>query len=151
MWQGWHDENRERMRLERELKNLTNLFRRVVSERDSLKQERDDLEEENKRLRNSWNIQVHEFWIHIVQHQDKPFFCFFYIIENVRITDHTIMLVYQKTTNCYKHVLASAWSSGKTFSSRNHQLIHQWERGFESRQKHKKKASNTRHKNCVEV
>jgi hypothetical protein len=53
MWQGWHDENRERMRLERELKNLTNLFRRVVSERDSLKQERDDLEEENKRLRNS--------------------------------------------------------------------------------------------------
>ena len=24
-----------------------------------------------------------------------------------------IMLVYQKTTNCYKHVLASAWSSGK--------------------------------------
>ena len=53
MWQGWHDENRERMRLERELKNLTNLFRRVVSERDSLKQERDDLEEENKRLRKS--------------------------------------------------------------------------------------------------
>ena len=53
MWQGWHDENRERMRLERELKNLTNLFRRVVSERNSLKQERDDLEEENKRLRNS--------------------------------------------------------------------------------------------------
>ena len=53
MWQGWHDENQARMRVERELKNLTTLFHRVVSERDSLKQERDELEEENKRLRNS--------------------------------------------------------------------------------------------------
>jgi hypothetical protein len=53
MWQGWNDEKNERMRVERELKNLTNLFRRVVSERDSLKIERDELEEENKRLRNS--------------------------------------------------------------------------------------------------
>jgi hypothetical protein len=53
MWQGWHDENRERMRLERELKQLTTLFHRVVKERDSLKEERDELEEENKRLRNS--------------------------------------------------------------------------------------------------
>jgi len=53
MWQGWHDENQARMRVERELKNLTNLFHRVVKERDSLKQERDELEEENKRLRKS--------------------------------------------------------------------------------------------------
>jgi FtsZ-binding cell division protein ZapB len=67
MWQGWHDENRERMRLERELKQMTTLFHRVIKERDSLKQERDslkqerdslkqerdDLEEENKRLRKS--------------------------------------------------------------------------------------------------
>ena len=53
MWQGWHDENRERMRLERELKQLTIVFYRVIKERDSLKQERDDLEEENKRLRKS--------------------------------------------------------------------------------------------------
>ena len=52
MWQGWHDENQMRMRLERELKQLTITLRRVVSERDSLKIERDDLEEENKRLRN---------------------------------------------------------------------------------------------------
>jgi hypothetical protein len=51
MWQGWHDENQARMRVERELKNLTNLFHRVVKERDSLKQERDELEEENKRLK----------------------------------------------------------------------------------------------------
>ena len=60
IWQGWNDEKNERMRLERELKQLTITLRRVVSERDnlkierdSLKQERDDLEEENKRLRNS--------------------------------------------------------------------------------------------------
>jgi hypothetical protein len=53
MWQGWHDENRERMRLERELKQLTIVFHRVIKERDSLKQERDELEEENKRLRKS--------------------------------------------------------------------------------------------------
>lgn len=52
MWQGWHDENQMRMRLERELKQLTTVFHRVVSERDSLKKERDELEEENKRLRN---------------------------------------------------------------------------------------------------
>ena len=52
MWQGWHDENQARMRLERELKQLTTVFHRVVSERDSLKKERDELEEENKRLRN---------------------------------------------------------------------------------------------------
>ena len=51
MWQGWNDEKNERMRLERELKQLTITLRRVVSERDSLKIERDDLEEENKRLR----------------------------------------------------------------------------------------------------
>ena len=53
MWQGWHDENRERMRLERELKQLTIVFHRVIKERDSLKQECDELEEENKRLRKS--------------------------------------------------------------------------------------------------
>jgi len=53
MWQGWNDEKNERLRVERELKNLTNLFRRVVSERDSLKIERDELEEENKKLRKS--------------------------------------------------------------------------------------------------
>ena len=53
MWQGWHDENQMRMRLERELKQLTTVFHRVVKERDSLKQERDELEEENKRLRKS--------------------------------------------------------------------------------------------------
>ena len=53
MWQGWHDENQARMRVERELKQLTTLFHRVVKERDSLKQERDELEEENKRLRKS--------------------------------------------------------------------------------------------------
>ena len=59
MWQGWHDENQIRMRLERELKQLTTVFHRVVSERDSLKkecdslkEERDELQEENKRLRN---------------------------------------------------------------------------------------------------
>ena len=59
MWQGWHDENQARMRLERELKQLTTVFHRVVSERDSLKkecdslkEERDELQEENKRLRN---------------------------------------------------------------------------------------------------
>lgn len=53
MWQGWNDEKNERMRVERELKQLTITFRRVVSERDSLKKERDDLEEENKKLRKS--------------------------------------------------------------------------------------------------
>ena len=53
MWQGWNDEKNERMRLERELKQLTITLRRVVSERDSLKIERDDLEEENKILRKS--------------------------------------------------------------------------------------------------
>ena len=53
MWQGWYDENRERMRVERELKQLTITLRRVIKERDSFKEERDELEEENKRLRNS--------------------------------------------------------------------------------------------------
>ena len=60
MWQGWHDENQKNMRLERELKNLTTLFRRVVEERDGLKierdglkEERDGLKEENKKLRKS--------------------------------------------------------------------------------------------------
>jgi hypothetical protein len=53
MWQGWNDEKNERMRLERELKQLTITLRRVVKERDSLKEQRDELEEENKRLRNS--------------------------------------------------------------------------------------------------
>lgn len=60
MWQGWHDEHVKNLRLERELKNLTTLFRRVVEERDSLKierdglkEERDKLEEENKKLRKS--------------------------------------------------------------------------------------------------
>jgi hypothetical protein len=46
MWQGWHDEHLKNLRLERELKNLTTLFRRVVDERDSLKIERDKLKEE---------------------------------------------------------------------------------------------------------
>jgi hypothetical protein len=50
MWQGWHDENQIRMRLERELKQLTTVFHRVVSERNSLKEERDELEEENKTI-----------------------------------------------------------------------------------------------------
>ena len=53
MWQGWHDENQARMRVERELKNLTTLFHRVVKVRDSLKEQCYELEEENKRLRNS--------------------------------------------------------------------------------------------------
>ena len=53
MWQGWNDEKNERMRVERELKQLTITLRRVVSERDNLKIERDELEEENKRLRKS--------------------------------------------------------------------------------------------------
>ena len=60
MWQGWHDENQKNMRLERELKQLTILLRRVADERDGLKiecdklkEERDELEEENKKLRNS--------------------------------------------------------------------------------------------------
>lgn len=53
MWQGWNDEKNERMRVERELKQLTITLRRVVSERDSLKIERDELEEENKKLRKS--------------------------------------------------------------------------------------------------
>ena len=53
MWQGWHDENQARMRVERELTNLTTLFHRVVKERDSLKEQCYELEEENKRLRNS--------------------------------------------------------------------------------------------------
>ena len=53
MWQGWNDEKNERMRLERELKNLTTLFHRVVKERDSFKEQCDELEEENKRLRKS--------------------------------------------------------------------------------------------------
>jgi len=59
MWQGWHDEHLKNLRLERELKNLTTLFRRVVDERDdlrikcdNLKIERDEMEEENKKLRN---------------------------------------------------------------------------------------------------
>jgi len=53
MWQGWNDEKNERMRVERELKQLTITLRRVIKERDSLKIERDDLEEENKILRKS--------------------------------------------------------------------------------------------------
>ena len=53
MWQGWNDEKNERMRLERELKQLTITLHRVIKERDSLKIERDELEEENKRLRKS--------------------------------------------------------------------------------------------------
>ena len=60
MWQGWHDENQKNLRLERELKQLTTLLRRVADERDGLKiecdklkEERDELEEENKKLRNS--------------------------------------------------------------------------------------------------
>ena len=51
MWQGWNDEKNERMRVERELKQLTITLRMVIKERDSLKIERDELEEENKRLR----------------------------------------------------------------------------------------------------
>ena len=60
MWQGWHDENQKNLRLERELKQLKTLLRRVADERDGLKiecdklkEERDELEEENKKLRNS--------------------------------------------------------------------------------------------------
>ena len=51
MWQGWNDEKNERMRLERELKQLTITLRRVIKERDGLKEERDELEEENKKLK----------------------------------------------------------------------------------------------------
>lgn len=53
MWQGWNDEKNQRMRVERELKQLTITLRRVIKERDSLKIERDELEEENKKLRKS--------------------------------------------------------------------------------------------------
>ena len=60
MWQGWHDENQKNLRLERELKQLTTILRRVADERDKLKEERekfreerDKLEEENKKLRKS--------------------------------------------------------------------------------------------------
>ena len=60
MWQGWNDENQKNLRLERELKQLTILLRRVADERDGLKierdklkEERDELKEENKKLRNS--------------------------------------------------------------------------------------------------
>jgi len=53
MWQGWNDEKNERMRVERELKQLTITLRRVIKERDSLKEECNELEEENKRLRKS--------------------------------------------------------------------------------------------------
>ena len=53
MWQGWHDENQKNMRLEREIKQLTTILRRVADERDKLKEERDKLEEENKKLRNN--------------------------------------------------------------------------------------------------
>lgn len=60
MWQGWHDENQKNLRLERELKQLTTLLRRVADERDGLKtecdklkEERNELQEENKKLRNS--------------------------------------------------------------------------------------------------
>ena len=52
MWQGWNDEKNERLRVERELKQLTTVFHRVIKERDSLKKERDELQEENERLRN---------------------------------------------------------------------------------------------------
>ena len=60
MWQEWHDEHLKNLSLERELKNLTTLFRRVVDERDKLEEERnkleeerDKLEKENKKLRNN--------------------------------------------------------------------------------------------------
>ncbi len=60
MWQGWHDENQKNLRLERELKQLTILLRRVagerdklIIERDKLEEERNELQEENKKLRNS--------------------------------------------------------------------------------------------------
>jgi hypothetical protein len=53
MWQGWHDENQKNLRLERELKHLTTILRRVADERDKLKEKCDKLEEENKKLRNS--------------------------------------------------------------------------------------------------
>ena len=53
MWQGWHDEHQKNMRLERQLELLRTTLNRVVEERDGLKLERDKLEEENKKLRNS--------------------------------------------------------------------------------------------------
>lgn len=53
MWQGWNDEKNERMRVESELKQLTITLRWVIKERDRFKEERDELEEENKRLRNN--------------------------------------------------------------------------------------------------
>jgi hypothetical protein len=51
MWQGWHDENQARMRVERELKQLTTVFHRVIKERDGLIKERDELQEENEKLK----------------------------------------------------------------------------------------------------
>ena len=51
MWQGWHDEHLKNLSLERELKNLTTLFRRVVDERDKLREECDKLREECDKLR----------------------------------------------------------------------------------------------------
>ena len=51
MWQGWRDENQMRMRLERELKQLTTVFHRVIKERDSLKKECDSLKEERDSLK----------------------------------------------------------------------------------------------------
>jgi len=53
MWQGWYDENQKNMRLERQLELLRTTLNRVVEERDGLKLEREKLEEENKKLRNS--------------------------------------------------------------------------------------------------
>lgn len=53
MWQGWNDEKNERMRVESQLKQLTITLRWVIKERDRFKEERDELEEENKRLRNN--------------------------------------------------------------------------------------------------
>jgi uncharacterized membrane protein len=53
MWQGWNDEYQKNLRLEREIAHLKTLLRRVADERDNLKIERDKLEEENKKLRNT--------------------------------------------------------------------------------------------------
>jgi hypothetical protein len=53
LWQGWNDEYQKNLRLERENACLTTLLRRVADERDNLKIERDKLEEENKKLRNT--------------------------------------------------------------------------------------------------
>jgi hypothetical protein len=46
MWQGWKDEEQRRIRIEQEYARLANLFKRVVKERDDLREELDNLKNE---------------------------------------------------------------------------------------------------------